>query len=810
MINLVVNGVSYPFPQTGDVPYGDQVVNWATAVTNAVFPKSGGLWQLTGELDFGPNFGLKSAYYKSRSSNVASAGVLRLANTDSIKFRNAANNGDLALALSTDSLTFNGATVVLAGLGSIVNADVSASAAIARSKLASGTANHVVINDGSGVFSSEATLAKSRGGTGADNSSVTFPSTGTVVTRDASETLTNKTILLKDNPASTGLRLSVKDYGAVGDGSTDDTTAIQAAVTAAEALNCSTVYFPAGSYKLTGTVYMSKGTVLEGNGSNQNTAGQGTWLIHYSTGDCLEWNGSSQYNGVGGAIRNISIQKAGSSYNGGAAVALRNSYLVAPGLAGVNVGDTVTNNGNNYRVAAATVFAMRLTLSSASTNYPKLTFTVASGLSPAPVAGDIYTCNGYTYTVVSYSGTTLTCTTNGPSGAGSISSTGSLVKSSGTGTTPIAYTAYSFPFVTPAGTVNVTSLNCDDYRPGEFNFDRVFITGTSSGQWDYGVVVDGIGCNTPSTKGVRTVWFNKIRVVAVTTAGKYYYIKQSEHVYGTLTTDLGTPPGGACGIYFAKYCDDVMLWGGRYGAVVIEDNGTTQTPIQFNITGAADSFTNSSPYLSGQFLVTNSMNGSISNASNAFSIWGNNNTSGKTEIFTNAGLIVSPAVTSPTANAATTGFARLANSDRVSWRNSTNASDMAFGPSATGDGYLAYIGSDICMANGAAQSLWAKTVGFSTDYNTAVNGGGRGVPDACNVVIAHIASQATIAGWTLIMPASPKDGQTLHLVTDGTITTLTVTPNTGQTVRGGVTTVSSTSSVGWVYSSTDTTWYRIK
>lgn len=49
---------------------------------------------------------------------------------------------------------------------SIVNADVNTSAAIARSKLAAGTPNHVVINDGSGNFSSEATLAVSRGGTG--------------------------------------------------------------------------------------------------------------------------------------------------------------------------------------------------------------------------------------------------------------------------------------------------------------------------------------------------------------------------------------------------------------------------------------------------------------------------------------------------------------------------------------------------------------------------------------------------------------------------------------------------------------------
>jgi hypothetical protein len=47
----------------------------------------------------------------------------------------------------------------------IVNANVDAAAALARSKLASGTASHVIINDGSGVLSSEAQLAISRGGT---------------------------------------------------------------------------------------------------------------------------------------------------------------------------------------------------------------------------------------------------------------------------------------------------------------------------------------------------------------------------------------------------------------------------------------------------------------------------------------------------------------------------------------------------------------------------------------------------------------------------------------------------------------------
>lgn len=34
--NFVVGGVTYPFPDPGDEDWGQQVVDWATAVTNAL------------------------------------------------------------------------------------------------------------------------------------------------------------------------------------------------------------------------------------------------------------------------------------------------------------------------------------------------------------------------------------------------------------------------------------------------------------------------------------------------------------------------------------------------------------------------------------------------------------------------------------------------------------------------------------------------------------------------------------------------------------------------------------------------------
>jgi hypothetical protein len=90
-----------------------------------------------------------------------------------------ASNVATAVTPSGDA-TISNAGVVAITSDVIVDADVNSSAGIGRTKLASGTADHVVINNGSGLMSSEATLSKVRGGTAQDNSSVTFPSSGTV------------------------------------------------------------------------------------------------------------------------------------------------------------------------------------------------------------------------------------------------------------------------------------------------------------------------------------------------------------------------------------------------------------------------------------------------------------------------------------------------------------------------------------------------------------------------------------------------------------------------------------------------------
>jgi len=101
----------------------------------------------------------------------------------------------------------------------IVDGDINGSAAIARTKLASGTANHVIINDGSGVFSSEANLAISRGGTGAGTALAGFdnlsPLTtkGDILTRNGSNNIripvgSNGEVLTADSAEAGGVKWS--------------------------------------------------------------------------------------------------------------------------------------------------------------------------------------------------------------------------------------------------------------------------------------------------------------------------------------------------------------------------------------------------------------------------------------------------------------------------------------------------------------------------------------------------------------------------------------------------------------------------
>lgn len=216
-VNITVAGSTLEWPVEGDTyRWGPESTQIIQRLAQFTLQTTGGAFTLTADANFGASFGLVSAYFKSRTANISSSGILRLARADSIGWRNEANSADLLLSVnSSNLLTFGGDPIIpspggilpvanggtgiasytvgdiLYATGSttlsklavgtadfvmtssgtapqwglLVNANIDAAAAIARSKIAAGTASQVLINDGSGNLSSEAALAVTRGGT---------------------------------------------------------------------------------------------------------------------------------------------------------------------------------------------------------------------------------------------------------------------------------------------------------------------------------------------------------------------------------------------------------------------------------------------------------------------------------------------------------------------------------------------------------------------------------------------------------------------------------------------------------------------
>lgn len=196
-IPLIVNGVTFNYPQEFDTHWGPTLTNWSSAVTTGMLQKAGGSFPLTAEVNFGTSFGIKALYFKSTASNIAATGVLRLSNASSgIVWRNFLNNADLALTVNaSNQLTFNGISigattsltdghilvgdvtnqpadvamtgdisitdtgVTSIGTGVIINTDINASAAIALSKLAPTTAYYWYAANASGVLTPLAVTA---------------------------------------------------------------------------------------------------------------------------------------------------------------------------------------------------------------------------------------------------------------------------------------------------------------------------------------------------------------------------------------------------------------------------------------------------------------------------------------------------------------------------------------------------------------------------------------------------------------------------------------------------------------------------
>src|SRR5262245_55460750 len=65
----------------------------------------------------------------------------------------------------------------------------------------------------------------------------------------------------------------------------------------------------------------------------------------------------------------------------------------------------------------------------------------------------------------------------------------------------------------------------------------------------------------------------------------------------------------------------------------------------------------------------------------------------------------------------------------------------------------------------------------------------------------------TLPPGTITMPATPFDGMEVKVSTTQTITSLTVSANTGQSINNAVTTLTAGGKVSYTYRAADKTWY---
>ena len=68
----------------------------------------------------------------------------------------------------------------------------------------------------------------------------------------------------------------------------------------------------------------------------------------------------------------------------------------------------------------------------------------------------------------------------------------------------------------------------------------------------------------------------------------------------------------------------------------------------------------------------------------------------------------------------------------------------------------------------------------------------------------------TLATGTIKMPPSPVDGWPVQVATTQVITALTVSPNTGQTIKNAPTTLAAGTSFFYYYNATLATWFRLQ
>jgi hypothetical protein len=119
-------------------------------------------------------------------------------------------------------------------------------------------------------------------------------------------------------------------------------------------------------------------------------------------------------------------------------------------------------------------------------------------------------------------------------------------------------------------------------------------------------------------------------------------------------------------------------------------------------------------------------------------------------------------------------------------------------------------GLNTIVPNGVASGAWNRDVPILTrTYSLQVPVTGFSITANSYTNVLALNPAGTLATGTVIFPLANLDGQEFLLTSSQTVTSLTLTPNTGQTILGTITTITASSPAKWMYQLSNKTWYRV-
>lgn len=116
-------------------------------------------------------------------------------------------------------------------------------------------------------------------------------------------------------------------------------------------------------------------------------------------------------------------------------------------------------------------------------------------------------------------------------------------------------------------------------------------------------------------------------------------------------------------------------------------------------------------------------------------------------------------------------------------------------------------GAQIGLIKGNGDYVNSARFCGSIQLATPISDGSTVTNDSAQTLILN--HTATIATHTLSLPLGRNDGQEFRIVSRSAITTVTLNASGGQTIYGGITTLTANGNATFIYSSSNTSWYRL-